>query len=103
MDICMYVCMYVCKYAARMGCRRSPPLVIITPTHLPTYIHTYIQVAGTKVYEERREESLQIIHETNQKRDKINEVVAYIEERLNELDEEKEELRAYQQLDKVRR
>lgn len=29
-------------------------------------------------------------------------VVAYIDERLAELDEEKEELRAYQQLDKAR-
>jgi structural maintenance of chromosome 3 (chondroitin sulfate proteoglycan 6) len=60
-----------------------------------------LQVAGTKVYEERREESLQIIKETNHKREKINEVVAYIDERLKELDEEKEELKAYQQLDKV--
>jgi structural maintenance of chromosome 3 (chondroitin sulfate proteoglycan 6) len=60
------------------------------------------QVAGTKVYEERREESLQIIKETNHKREKINEVVAYIDERLKELDEEKEELKAYQQLDKVK-
>ena len=61
------------------------------------------EVAGTKVYEERRAESLQIIQETNHKREKIQEVVAYIDERLNELDEEKEELRAYQQLDKDRR
>lgn len=61
-----------------------------------------VQVAGTKVYEERREESLQIIKESNHKREKINEVVAYIDERLRELDEEKEELKAYQQLDKVR-
>jgi len=61
------------------------------------------EVAGTKVYEERRAESLQIIQETNHKREKIQEVVAYIDERLNELDDEKEELRAYQQLDKDRR
>ncbi len=61
------------------------------------------EVAGTKVYEERRAESLQIIMDTNHKRDNIQEVVAYIDERLNELDEEKEELSAYQQLDKDRR
>lgn len=96
------------------------------------------------MYEERREESLQIMQETDHKRQKIAEVrflafvcgalasvllggwicgrwcftphdppphqpsnaqpqvVAYIDERLAELDEEKEELRAYQQLDKVR-
>jgi structural maintenance of chromosome 3 (chondroitin sulfate proteoglycan 6) len=61
------------------------------------------EVAGTKVYEERRAESLQIIQETDHKREKIQEVVSYIEERLGELDEEKEELRAYQRLDKDRR
>ena len=55
------------------------------------------------MYEERRQESLQIMHETNNKREKIQEVVNYIDERLNELEEEKEELKAYQQLDKVRR
>jgi structural maintenance of chromosome 3 (chondroitin sulfate proteoglycan 6) len=60
------------------------------------------QVAGTKVYEERREESLQIMHETNIKRENIKEMVSYIEKRLTELEEEKEELKQYQQLDKVR-
>lgn len=75
----------------------SPPFPLSRLIHYPP-----TQVAGTKVYEERREESLNIIHETNNKREKIKEVVAYIDERLNELDEEKEELRAYQQLDKVR-
>ncbi|CAM9143510.1 unnamed protein product [Discosporangium mesarthrocarpum] len=37
------------------------------------------EVAGTKVYEERRAESLQIMEETNNKRDKIQEVINYIE------------------------
>jgi len=59
-------------------------------------------VAGTKVYEERREESRQIMQETNNKREKIDEVVAYIDARLGELEAEKDELRDYQQLDKVR-
>ena len=54
------------------------------------------------MYEERREESRQIMQETNNKRDKIDEVVQYIDERLGELEEEKDELKAYQQLDKVR-
>lgn len=35
---------------------------------------THNQVAGTKVYEERREESLQIMQETDHKRQKIAEV-----------------------------
>jgi len=37
------------------------------------------------------------------KRKQIDQVVQYLEERLRELDEEKEELRKYQQLDKQRR
>lgn len=61
------------------------------------------EVAGTKVYEERRLESLKIVHETQSRRDKIQEVIQYIEERLGELEEEKEELREYQQLDREQR
>ncbi|GLE04374.1 hypothetical protein PINS_up013304 [Pythium insidiosum] len=61
------------------------------------------EVAGTKVYEERRVESLKIMQETQSRRDKILEVITYIEERLAELEEEKEELRAYQQLDREQR
>lgn len=37
------------------------------------------------------------------KRKQIDQVVHYLEERLRELDEEKEELKKYQQLDKQRR
>ena len=37
------------------------------------------------------------------KREKIEEMLGYIEERLATLEEEKEELRAYQDLDKMRR
>jgi len=40
---------------------------------------------------------------TENRRKQIIEVVQYIEERLKELDEEKEELKKYQQLDKQRR
>ena len=61
------------------------------------------QVAGTRVYEERREESLKVISETNNKREKIQEVISHIEGRLEELEEEKEELKAYQQLDREHR
>lgn len=61
------------------------------------------EVAGTKVYEERRLESLKILHETQSRREKIQEVIRYIEERLAELEEEKEELREYQQLDREQR
>lgn len=58
------------------------------------------EIGGTRVYEERRRESLKIMHETSNKRKQIIQVVQYLDERLKELDEEKEELRKYQQLDK---
>jgi structural maintenance of chromosome 3 (chondroitin sulfate proteoglycan 6) len=61
------------------------------------------EVAGTQVYEARRAESLKIMHETNSKRAKIDELLDYINERLAELEEEKDELRNYQDKDKERR
>ena len=61
------------------------------------------EVAGTQVYEARRAESLKIMQETTNKRDKIDELLDYIKERLGELEEEKEELRDYQEKDKDRR
>ena len=61
------------------------------------------EVAGTQVYEARRTESLKIMTETNNKREKIDELLNYIKERLTELEEEKEELKDYQEKDKERR
>ncbi|KJZ78897.1 Chromosome segregation protein sudA [Hirsutella minnesotensis 3608] len=61
------------------------------------------EVAGTHVYETRRAESLKIMNETNNKREKIDELLEYIKERLSELEEEKEELRGFQDKDRERR
>lgn len=61
------------------------------------------EVAGTQVYEARRTESLKIMNETTNKREKIDELLVYIKERLSELEEEKEELRDFQEKDKDRR
>lgn len=61
------------------------------------------EVAGTQVYEARRTESLKIMNDTNNKREKIDELLDYIKERLAELEEEKEELRGYQDKDRERR
>jgi len=61
------------------------------------------EVAGTRVYDERKEESRAILKETESKREKIEEMLGYIEERLQTLEEEKEELKAYQEWDKMRR
>lgn len=61
------------------------------------------EVAGTQVYEARRTESLKIMNETNSKRTKIDELLDFINERLSELEEEKDELRNYQEKDKEKR
>eukprot|EP01050_Picozoa_sp_SAG11_P016896 SAG11_NODE_2363_length_3459_cov_1.931548_3_plen_784_part_00 len=61
------------------------------------------EVAGCKVYDERRLESEKIMKETESRREKIIEVVKYIKDRLGELEEEKEELRAFQTLDREKR
>jgi structural maintenance of chromosome 3 (chondroitin sulfate proteoglycan 6) len=61
------------------------------------------EVAGTTVYEERRTESLRIMQENVSKQEHIKEVLDFIDERLDELEKEKEELSEYEQLDKNRR
>lgn len=61
------------------------------------------EVAGTQVYEARRGESLKIMNETNSKRAKIDELLDFINERLAELEEEKDELRNFQERDRERR
>lgn len=61
------------------------------------------EVAGTRVYDERKEESKSILRETEGKREKIDELLKYIDERLSTLEEEKEELKEYQKWDKMRR
>eukprot|EP01134_Creolimax_fragrantissima_P007285 CFRG7285T1 len=61
------------------------------------------EVAGTSVYEDRRRESQKIMEETAGRREKIGEVLNYVEERLNELEDEKEELKEYQKTDREKR
>lgn len=84
------------------------------------------EVAGTKVYEQRRAESTRLIAESGMctkgnesvclslhsshslrfldaKRSKIDELLKYIQEKLGELEEEKDELDQYQTLDRERR
>jgi structural maintenance of chromosome 3 (chondroitin sulfate proteoglycan 6) len=61
------------------------------------------EIAGTNTYDDRRIQSLKIMAETNSKRDKIDETLAYIKERLSELEEEKDELRDFQDKDRERR
>ncbi|KAI3723900.1 hypothetical protein L2E82_35662 [Cichorium intybus] len=63
------------------------------------------EIGGTQVYEECRCESLKIMQETGKSLllNQIIQVVKYWDERLRELDEEKAELKKYQQLDKQRK
>ncbi|VDL66250.1 unnamed protein product, partial [Nippostrongylus brasiliensis] len=61
------------------------------------------EVAGTRVYDERKEESLKILKETNSKTKKIETLLSYIDERLKTLEEEKEDLKEYQKWDKMKR
>jgi len=61
------------------------------------------EVAGTRVYDERKEESLNLLRETDSKVEKISEYLKTIEDRLQTLEEEKEELKEYQKWDKTRR
>ncbi|ORZ17870.1 putative chromosome segregation protein SudA [Absidia repens] len=60
-------------------------------------------IAGTSVYEEKRKESTGLMQETDTKRVKITEVLEYIQERLDQLEEEKDELSQFQLLDRDRR
>lgn len=87
-------------------------------------------MAGTRVYEDKRQESVKVIEETGnhfpllfplsspgplmvppflfheiseQKREKINEYLGQIDERLQELEAEKKELSSFAELDSKRR
>ncbi|TKX27163.1 putative chromosome segregation protein sudA [Elsinoe australis] len=61
------------------------------------------EVAGTQVYESRRHESQRIMEDTDNKRAKIDDLLQFIGERLGELEEEKEELKGFQEKDRERR
>ena len=61
------------------------------------------EIGGTRVYEERRRESLRIMQETEGRRAQVEEVVGFIEGRLRELDAERAELAEFQALDRQRR
>lgn len=61
------------------------------------------EIAGTSVYEAKRQESIKLMDETMTKRSKIVDLLEKIEERLGELEEEKAELKDFQDKDKERR
>ncbi len=61
------------------------------------------EVAGTQVYESRRSESQKILEETSVKRAKIDELLRVITDRLAELEDEKKELKEYQESENTRK
>lgn len=61
------------------------------------------EVAGTTVYDEKKAESLMKMEENANRIEKINEILISIEDRLSELQSEKDELSQYQSLDRQRR
>jgi len=61
------------------------------------------EVAGTTVYDEKKAESLAKMEENRSSIEKIDEMLLYIDTRLGELQDEKEELTRYQKLDRERR
>ena len=93
------------------GFSKSNPYYIVPQgkvtqiTNMKDYerLHILKTVAGTEVYEQRRKDSVKIIEDTEQKRAKIEETLEHIRGRLGELEEEKEELRAFQEKDRERR
>eukprot|EP01084_Bolivina_argentea_P130956 231183_1 len=61
------------------------------------------EIAGTRVYDERRNESLKLMNNADNKREKVKMVIEYFEQRLDELNDEKEELAKYQKLNTKKR
>ena len=61
------------------------------------------EIAGTRVYDDRRKESQRIMVETARRYTEIGDILEGIDKRLEELEEEKEELAEYQSLDRDRR
>lgn len=69
---------------------QSPNCAIKTRLTVLSFVHTYTVLPLSLIFVEG-------------KREKIEEMLGYIEERLSTLEEEKEELKAYQEWDKMRR
>jgi len=69
----------------------------------PERLELLKEIAGTRTYDERRKESLKIMSDTDKRSSQIEEVITYIETRLGELEEEKQELMEFQECDTERR
>ena len=61
------------------------------------------EVAGTRVYDDKKQESLKLLEDTKEKMEKSVKLLEFMNKRLETLESEKEELKEYQKYDKLRR
>ncbi|KAF7459090.1 Structural maintenance of chromosomes protein 3 [Cryptosporidium felis] len=61
------------------------------------------EIAGTRTYDERREESIKLLFETDTRKMKVDSVFEDIQKRIDTLKDEQREFRAFLNLDKRRR
>lgn len=93
------------------GFSRSNPYYIVPQGRVtaltnmkdPDRLNLLKEVAGTQVYEDRRQQSKRIMDDTHSKLEKIDDLLAFIRDRLRELEDEKEELKDFQQRDREKR
>lgn len=61
------------------------------------------EIAGTRVYDDKRSESMELIKKTNDNRSKVNSLLTQIVDKLDSLEQEKEDLAQYQKFDREKR
>jgi len=61
------------------------------------------EVAGTRVYDDKKNESLKILQQQEAKKKSIDDTIEYVKERLNELKSEEKELKSFRKYDSERR
>ncbi|KAL7069369.1 putative structural maintenance of chromosomes protein [Cryptosporidium serpentis] len=93
------------------GISRSNPYFIVRQgkvTELATMsdaarLRLLREIAGTRTYDERREESMRLLLETGTRKTRVDTVFSDIQKRIETLKEEQKEFRAYVNLDKRKR
>lgn len=61
------------------------------------------EIAGTRIYDDRRKESLRILRDAKTRRERVQEIIDELEVNLKVLEEEKDELTAFQEIDRQKR
>ncbi|KAI1727854.1 SMC proteins flexible hinge domain-containing protein [Ditylenchus destructor] len=93
------------------GFSRSNPYYIVKQGKIaelalsadPQRLNLIREVAGTRVFDEKKTESSKILVDTQGKIEKSTTLLSFIEDRLQKLEEEKEDLKEYQKWDKIKR